>query len=212
MTQNYTLTSSLLDQPAGTEAAQHRFPSISFLILCNRVLAILVALVALFFRKQDDTTGSKSSAAAPRRRVPYELTGVASVANTMSSYFQYAALQYVSFPVQVLAKACKMIPNMVVGVLLGRQFKRYEYVMAVVVPLGVAIFSFDQYYLTTADSSGGGSSSSSSSSSSSGGQGADTDGDLFSSEAALGYAMIAVYLLFDALTSNWQGHLFRTCL
>lgn len=35
--------------------------------------------------------------------------------NVMSSWFQYEALKYVSFPTQVLAKASKVIPVMLMG-------------------------------------------------------------------------------------------------
>ncbi|RYG59739.1 hypothetical protein EON64_19930, partial [archaeon] len=44
-----------------------------------------------------------------------------SVANMLSSWSQYEALAYVSFPIVMLAKACKMIPIMLMGKLLNNK-------------------------------------------------------------------------------------------
>jgi len=172
------------------------FPSVAFLILCNRICAIIVATVVLggkaLTRSKKDIDGGQ--------RTRYELTAVASVSNTISSYFQYSALEYVSFPMQVLSKACKMIPNMLVGRCLGRKFQLYEYVMALVIPVGVVLFSLDQFYFSAEEEDG-----------SSSFDVADISlQTLLSGQAAVGYAMILVYLVFDALTSNWQQHLFKT--
>ena len=223
MTQNYTATATWAD---GTEVTiVERFPGITFLIFCTRVVAIVVSLIAPLLQKKDGggAGGAAASAAAARAaRTPYELTSVASVANTLSSYFQYAALKYVSFPVQVLAKACKMIPNLIVGLLLGRSFATYQYVLAALVSLGVAVFSFDQHYLTMAHDGGGGggggngdgaaSSSATGSAAGHGDGGGDGSADILGismPKTAVGYAMITMYLLLDALTSNWQSRLFK---
>ena len=58
---------------------------------------------------------------------------------------QYEALKYVSFPTQVVAKSCKMVPVMLMGYLVSR--KRYtalEYAMAVAITSGAAIFKLNE--------------------------------------------------------------------
>ena len=198
MTQNYTLYG-----PDGhTVESVQMFPSITFLILSNRSLAILVATLARCYHRRNrsgnNSNDDESSGEKPKR-TRFELTAVASVSNTLSSYFQYGALQYVSFPVQVLSKACKMIPNMAVGLLLGKKFQRYEYVMAITVSIGVVLFSYDQQFLTTGDADDAAAAVEEEDASDGGGLSAQT----------FGYGMIGLYLVFDALTSNWQSRLFR---
>jgi hypothetical protein len=52
-----------------------------------------------------------------------------SVANMLSSWCQYEALKYVSFPVVMLSKAFKMIPIMLMGKFLNnKNYEGYEYV------------------------------------------------------------------------------------
>jgi adenosine 3'-phospho 5'-phosphosulfate transporter B2 len=67
--------------------------------------------------------------------------GWASVSNIVSSWCQYEALRFVSFPTQVLAKACKVIPVMLMGrCVSGRTYPLHQYGTATVVCVGVAMF------------------------------------------------------------------------
>ena len=64
-----------------------------------------------------------------------------SVANMLSSWCQYEALRYVSFPTQMLAKGFKMVPVMITGTLLhDKRYESYEYASAIVVGLGLYLF------------------------------------------------------------------------
>ena len=64
------------------------------------------------------------------------------LSNTMSSWSQYASLKYVSFPVQTVFKSSKIIPVMVMGkVLKGTVYPSSQYIEALLITVGVAIFS-----------------------------------------------------------------------
>lgn len=107
-----------------------------------------------------------------------------SFSNTMSSWFQYEALKFVSFPTQVLCKASKIIPVMLMGKLVSKKsYPYYEYVVAVLLSAGVSLF------LLAADPTGKRTSAATT----------------FS-----GAIMLLGYMAFDSFTSNWQSELFMT--
>ena len=75
-------------------------------VFVNRILAFGVALTYITL--------------APRRSLPTHTAPIykysfCSVSNILSSWCQYEALKFVSFPTQVLAKASKIIPVMAMG-------------------------------------------------------------------------------------------------
>ena len=80
----------------------------------------------------------------------------------------------------MLAKSCKVIPVMIMGKFgSNKTFKTYEYVNALGISLGVAIFM-----LTSGDA---------------------VPGDDMQTTTFSGLIILAGYLVFDAFTSNWQG-------
>ncbi|KAF6199575.1 hypothetical protein GE061_007601 [Apolygus lucorum] len=59
----------------------------------------------------------------------------------MSSWCQYEALKYISFPSQVLAKACKIIPVMIMGKVVSKQkYEYYDYITAALISVGMTFF------------------------------------------------------------------------
>ena len=54
---------------------------------------------------------------AKMKEAPYHYYAPASLSNSISSWAQYEALKYVSFPTQVLSKSCKVIPVMLVSLI-----------------------------------------------------------------------------------------------
>mgnify|MGYP001545708930 CR=1 FL=1 len=143
-----------------------------FLVFVNRIFALMIASVVVKVKSQ-----LKSS--PPLYKYSYS-----SISNIMSSWFQFEALKFVSFPVQVLAKACKVIPVMIMGKFVSkRSYELHEYLTACMISLGVSMF-----LLTSDDAVRG--------------QGPST--------TLSGIVILLGYLSFDSFTSNWQGELFTT--
>jgi len=74
---------------------------------------------------------------------PARLFWPVAFSNTIASPFGYASLRYISFPLLTLAKASKLIPIMAMGLLVGgRRYKPSEYMAAVLITAGIAMFTF----------------------------------------------------------------------
>ncbi|KAL3289402.1 hypothetical protein HHI36_022829 [Cryptolaemus montrouzieri] len=147
------------------------FKDSQFLVFVNRVLAFTMSGMALLCRRQ------------PRHKCPFYKYVFCSFSNIMSSWCQYEALKYVSFPHQVLAKAAKVIPVMIMGKIISKtKYEFYEYVTAVILSVGMLFFMLD-----------------------SGNDRAKSTVTTFS-----GILLLCSYIAFDSFTSNWQGALFRT--
>lgn len=156
-------------QNGDLSVAGEKFTNSQFLVFMNRISAFLVAGCVLFIKDQ------------PRHMAPCYKYSFSSFSNIMSSWFQYEALKFVSFPTQVIAKSTKVIPVMLMGKCLsGKKYQFYEYLTAVMISTGVAIF-----LLCSGDHS------------------SKTTVTTFS-----GLIMLVGYVLFDSFTSNWQGELF----
>lgn len=148
------------------------FENSQFLVFVNRVLALTVAGFYIVFTRQ------------PRHTAPLYKYSYSSFSNIMSSWCQYEALKFVSFPTQVLCKASKIIPVMIMGKIVSKKtYPYYEYVVAILLSAGVSMF------LLSADPSGK------------------------RTEAATtfsGAIILLGYMVFDSFTSNWQSKLFNT--
>jgi hypothetical protein len=81
-----------------------KFTSSSFCVFGNRFFALLVSLAIVSYRKISMKT--------PLKEAPYQYYAPSSISNSISSWAQYEALKFVSFPTQVLSKSCKVIPVM----------------------------------------------------------------------------------------------------
>ncbi|XP_067680440.1 adenosine 3'-phospho 5'-phosphosulfate transporter 1-like isoform X1 [Haliotis asinina] len=146
------------------------FKNSTFLVFVNRILAFMIAILVIFLKKQPPHT-------APLYKYSYS-----SFSNIMSSWFQYEALKYVSFPTQVLAKASKVIPVMLMGkVVQKKTFEYHEYFTAGLISVGVSMF-----LLTSGDATR----------------------DKGTVTTFSGVILLIGYMLFDSFTSNWQGALF----
>ena len=118
---SYLTWGYLQEKVMTTEYETGRFPSATFCVFSNRVLAIVVAAAAMVLQHG-------------RVHVPAPLFSFApcSLSNSLSSYGQYQALRYVSFPLQTLSKSTKIIPVMLMGRLLNRKtYPWIEYFEAV---------------------------------------------------------------------------------
>lgn len=117
-----------------------------------------------------------------RHKAPLYKYSFASFSNIMSAWFQYEALKFVNFPTQVLAKSCKIIPVMLMGKILSKnKYECYEYFTAILISTGMIFFM-----MGSADSSKA--------------SGVTTMTGIF---------LLAMYMVFDSFTANWQGDLFK---
>lgn len=108
-----------------------------------------------------------------------------SVANMLSSWCQYEALKYISFPTQVLAKSFKLVPVMLMGKFLhNKTYESYEYVTAFFIGFGIYVFldSSENFELVR---------------------------DIWNNEAACGVILLILFLFFDSFTSQWQERMFH---
>ncbi|GMS80440.1 hypothetical protein PENTCL1PPCAC_2615, partial [Pristionchus entomophagus] len=148
-----------------------RFGDGQFLIFCNRIVALAVCAVvmAATWRRQ------------PPHVPPFYHHSFSSFSNTMSSWCQYEALKYVSFPTQTICKASKVPATMIMGRIVRKErYTRTEYLCGLGITLGASIF------LLSAPSEGG------------------TKEEGSTATTISGIILMVGYLSFDAFTPNWQ--------
>lgn len=145
-----------------------RFQDSQFLVFINRILAFLISGLYLIVQRQ------------PQHKAPLYKYAFCSLSNIMSSWCQYEALKYVSFPTQVLAKASKIIPVMIMGKIISQTtYEYYEYVTAILISIGMTLFMLDS-----------------------------SDHKNDGATTASGIILLGGYLLLDSFTSTWQNALF----
>ena len=149
-----------------------KFTDSQFLVFVNRALALVVAAIYIALFKQ------------PRHTAPFYKYAYPSISNTLSSWCQYEALKFVSFPTQVLAKASKTIPVMLTDkVVSNSTYPCYEYFTASLMSIGVTIFMLS----------------------------ADPDVDQHRSvqTTLAGIVILIGYVAFDSFTSNFESKVFK---
>ena len=149
-----------------------KFPSATFCVFSNRFLAIIVAAIVCKFQH-----GTLQSSAPLWYFTPCALS------NTLSSWGQYQALSFVSFSLQTLFKATKVIPVMIMGRLLkGTNYSVVEYLEAILITGGVAVFSMSSNSPYTETDNG---------------------------HEIKGFMLLVVYVLSDSFTAQWQSRIYR---
>ena len=113
-----------------------------------------------------------------------------SVSNMLSSWCQYEALKYVSFPTQMLFKCFKLFPIMVMGKLLGnKNYPSYDYGVAAAIGVGIAVFSVATEDLEI---------------------GQDAIGEIENVGGTVcGIVLLLFFLVFDSFTGQYQARLFN---
>jgi hypothetical protein len=100
------------------------------LMLSTRLMSVVCGAVALILTKGRISFGGASLCAF----------GAFGFSNEVSTWVQYEMLKYVSFPVQVMAKSCKLLPNMIMGKILnGTKHEWSQYAQAIGAIVCVAI-------------------------------------------------------------------------
>ena len=147
------------------------------LVFTNRFWTLIMSSMLMIYLK-------------PRRSqttVLYEYS-FPSISNMLSSWCQYEALRYVSFPATTLFKSFKLAPVMAMGKLLGnKSYPQYDYFVALMIGVGIAMF------MTSTDDLR---------------FGYDVYGDQVST-AWTGVMLLFLYLLFDSFTSQFQSRMFQ---
>lgn len=161
MTTSYTNGSNISRQ----------FTDSQFLVFVNMILAACLAGLWMWIIPQ------------PIHKTPLYKYSFCSLSNTMSSWCQYEALKFISFPTHVLAKASKVIPVMLMSWFIsGKTYSRNEYLSALLISIGMALFlTGNSHYNNDANYT-----------------------------SLSGYILLVGYMVCDAFTSNWQKELFNS--
>jgi len=148
-----------------------KFTDSQFLVFINRFSALVVAGIYIQVKRQQ------------KHGCPFYKYSFCSFSNILSSWFQYEALKFVSFPTQVLAKACKVIPVMLMGkAISGNKYPWFDWFTAGLLGVGTSIF-----LLSNSE---------------------DKSGDAVQTTFS-GLICLAGYMAFDSFTSNWQSEVFK---
>jgi len=154
------------------------------LILSARLMSVVCGAVALLM-----TEGRISFGGAPL--YAFSTFGFTNEASTWAGY---EMLKYVSFPVQVMAKSCKLLPNMIMGKALnGTQYQWSQYFQAVGAMVCVTIMHLS-------DESGH-----------KAGEGKRGDGDDTTEwmRMLIGVSLLIMFFACDSFTSQWQTALYK---
>ncbi|KAL9190233.1 hypothetical protein ACHAXT_007444 [Thalassiosira profunda] len=147
------------------------------LVFTNRFWTLIMSgMMMLYFKPRTS-----------RSTVIYEYS-FPSISNMLSSWCQYEALRYVSFPAVTLFKSFKLAPVMLMGKLLGNQtYPDYDYVVAIFIGVGIAMF------MTSTDE-------------------LSFDSDVYGEQTSAkwtGVMLLLFFLFFDSFTSQWQSKMFK---
>ena len=155
--------------------AHGKFTSSAFLVFENRVFALFLALgIVLFNQRKTDVASGEAPLYA---YIP------SSLSNSVSSWSQYEALKYVSFPSQVLSKSCKVIPVMIVGILVNnKSYPLIEYAEAIIISSGATIFTLFGKPSSASSEKG---------------------------DSVVGISLLLLYLFCDSFTSQWQSRVYK---
>jgi len=148
------------------------------LVFTNRAWTLVFSGILLFYLKPK---GCQST-------VIYEYT-FPSISNMLSSWCQYEAMRYVSFPAVTLFKAFKLAPVMLMGKVLGnKQYPQYDYFVALLISIGITMFmsSTDDLKVTF-------------------------DHNIYNQKETVstGIMLLFFFLFFDSFTSQWQSRMFQ---
>jgi len=148
------------------------------LVFTNRFWTLIMSGMLLIYFKPRTS----------RSTIIYEYS-FPSISNMLSSWCQYEALRYVSFPAVTLFKSFKLAPVMLMGKLLGNHsYPQYDYLVALFIGLGIAMFMTSTDELTF-------------------------DFDVYGEQSSAkwtGIMLLFFFLFFDSFTSQWQSRLFKT--
>jgi adenosine 3'-phospho 5'-phosphosulfate transporter B2 len=153
------------------------------LILSSRLMSVLLGAIALLA-----TEGRIHFSGTPLTAfVAFGFT------NEASTWAGYEMLKYVSFPVQVMAKSCKLLPSMLMGKLLnGDTYERLQYAQAVGAMICVTVMHLSEAHKENGKKKAAAE---------------DDMSDLF--KGLCGITLLIVFFACDSFTSQWQTALYK---
>ena len=153
-----------------------KFGASEFLVFSNRLAAFTVASFMITFVDKEPA------------RAPFRLFSLPAFSNIISSWCQYSALKFVSFPVQVVFKSNKIIPVMIMGRLIAsKSYQWWEYLTAAIISSGILVFMMGEkkqkpgHVATNAEAH----------------------------QQVAGMCLLVGYIIFDSFTSQFQGKIFK---
>jgi hypothetical protein len=106
--------------------------------------------------------------------------------NELSTLAGYKMLRYLAFPVQVMAKSCKLLPSMIMGrVVNGTQYNGWQYAQALGAMVCVVVMHFSEEHKPDEGSSNG------------------LSGNL------IAVALLVIFFVCDSFTSQYQTALYK---
>ncbi|CAM9491151.1 unnamed protein product [Chrysoparadoxa australica] len=162
-----------------------KFPSSTFVVFSNRYSMWVESSTGVWwYLIVSVNLSSRFSPTHPRPHAPLVQFMPCSLSNVLSSWAQYECLKYISFPMQVVSKSCKIIPVMLVGMVVhGKSYPWIEYLEAAIISFGVSLFSLSE------------------SKAKDDGEGGNTQ--------MIGLLLVVMYLACDSFTSQWQNRVFE---
>ena len=122
-------------------------PSFVLLIQCitNVLVAALWQHLDQYFHS--DTLGNHPKHDSDETRLHHPLLASTSLCYVLAMVASNESLHYVSYPTAVLAKSCKLIPTMAMGVLVEKKkYQTVEWLAAFSITLGIVIFNLSRLY------------------------------------------------------------------
>uniref|UniRef100_A0A0X3Q509 Adenosine 3'-phospho 5'-phosphosulfate transporter 1 n=1 Tax=Schistocephalus solidus TaxID=70667 RepID=A0A0X3Q509_SCHSO len=157
------------------------FTEPQFVVLANRLGALLVSGLGLSLLGRLMEPAPGANILLP----PLSSYSLPAFTNIISSWCQYEALFFISFPLQVVSKSCKILPVMAVGFLLHRRsYSLIEYVTAGLISAGVSLVVISSPVNAQRTSSA-------------------------TFDSLSGCVLILGYILCDSLTATTEEHLFK---
>ena len=132
------------------DSGQERFDYPELVVLLQAGIGYCMASGMYKVLKQEQTisekkvvpSGKVSSSTQPAHSYG-KLKALHSFAYIVAMFSTNWSLMYVSYPVQALAKSCKIVPAMIGGIFgRGKNYSCYQYLSAVLVVTGTIIFNF----------------------------------------------------------------------
>jgi len=154
------------------------------LVLSSRLMSIICSSVYLLITERRISLGA-----------PLLSMSAFAFTNEASTWAGYEMLKYVSFPVQVMAKSVKMLPNMIMGRVVNKtSYSAFQYGQAVAALVCVAVMHFSDEAHEAGDK---------------GGKGKNQSEEMSQNyKLMMGVAMLGLFFVTDSFTSQWQTALY----